>query len=167
MPVNNYRYLLPADPFQYDPINATSPAVGASMGRNPSAGSKCISVEIIPLFFNKIVKSNTLFLSPFPECIWKPELRRNLKVFWEESWGEENYVEYVRRKPRNLLVWQWVVFICKMNFWDKMIMKMITQSHGTKEPAALIASCPLTGSKKSPSARALYMDVVWYKYHSI
>lgn len=47
------------------------------------------------------------------------------------------------------------------------MVKMITQSHGTKEPAALIASCPLMGSKKCPSARALAMDAVWYKYLSI
>lgn len=43
---------------------------------------------------------------------------------------------------------------------------MITQTHGTKEPAALIALCPLMGSQKCPSARASDVDVVWYKYPS-
>lgn len=60
---------------------------------------------------NKIVQSNTPISSLFPKCIWKPELRRNLKMFSEERWGEENYVQYVRTSELYLSV-----FICKMNF---------------------------------------------------
>lgn len=37
---------------------------------------------------------------------------------------------------------------------------MITQSHGTKEPAAVIALCPLMRSQKCPGARALHTDIV-------
>lgn len=78
--------------------------MGSGVGRNLSAGRECASVETVPLFFNKIGKCNTLFF-PFSEQIWKPELRRNLKIFSDESWGEENYVEHVRKK-NSFLVWQ-------------------------------------------------------------
>lgn len=65
VPVSNYRYSLPAAVFRGNPIKATSSSMGASVGRNLSAGSTCTSVEVVPLFFNKVGKHNTLIFFPF------------------------------------------------------------------------------------------------------
>lgn len=79
--------------------------MAAGVGRNLSAGSESTSVEMVPLFFLNISKCNTRYFFPFPEHMWKPELRRNLKMFSGESWGEGNGVEYIRKKM-SFLLWQ-------------------------------------------------------------